>query len=821
MEDEFKNENNKTEEIQETTENINVEINEDIDTKDIEVNEEMTAVLPVKSENSVLRKLMDKNYIEYASYVIKDRAIPDVDDGLKPVQRRILWSLFRIDDGKFHKVANVIGHTMQFHPHGDASIGAALVVLANKEFYIEKQGNFGNILTGDSASAARYIECRLTPLSRNILFNNDITEFIDSYDGRNREPVRLPIKIPSLLMLGAKGIAVGMSTNIFPHNFKELLEAQISILRKEPFEILPDFPQGGTMDASEYEQGRGKIRVRAKIERDKRKIIIKELPFGTTTESLIASIEKANEKNKIKIASVDDYTTENVEIEILPMRGYDVDQAIKALYAYTDCSMSLSSNLMVIKENHPVQMTVNEILQRNTYKMLEYLRRELELDAESLMEKFHQKTLAQIFIENRIYKRIEECDSDEQVMSEVRIGLELFKHLIHRDITDDDIKKLLEIPIKRISRFDINKNRKDLDDILTQLKQIQKNLKRLKSFAIKYVQNIIDKYAKNCVRKTEIETFDVVDKTQVALDNLKVGWNKQDNFVGTSVRSDDPIKCNEYDNLLCIERNGKYKIINVIDKVFVGKLCHFSKYDKSVEFGIIYTDKKTKKVYAKRTVIDKFITDKEYVLCPQNCKLEVITHRSNSKYDCIVNTKKTDKQHLTIDLLEFPERTPKARGLLVSDKEIKKITFAGLSERIEEGDNEKNESKPNIDIEDINENTIQDEENNDVSIKFIYKDDIANEVQLAKEKAEEFEVFFEKVETSYKERPNLKPADSAKEEKPANSAKEEKPANSAKEEKPAEVAKPKKQQTIPKKSKDNNLNDNDDDWGIVQTEFDF
>lgn len=291
--------------------------------------------------NSYLRSMLDKNFIEYASYVIKERAIPDVDDGLKPVQRRILWSMFKMDDGKFNKVANIIGHTMQYHPHGDASIGDALVVLANKEFFIEKQGNFGNIYTGDSASAARYIEARLSPLGKEVLFNSDITDFVDSYDGRNQEPVVLPVKIPSLLMLGADGIAVGMATKILPHNFVELLQAQIAILRGEDFELYPDFQQGGTMDVSEYDQGNGKIILRAKIELDGRKLVIREIPATTNTESLIASIEKAVEKNKIKVASINDYTGESVEIEIIPTRGYDTEKALKALYTYTDCAVSI------------------------------------------------------------------------------------------------------------------------------------------------------------------------------------------------------------------------------------------------------------------------------------------------------------------------------------------------------------------------------------------------------------------------------------------------------------------------------------------------
>ena len=636
-----------------------------------------------KSGNTFLRKLMDSNFIEYASYVIKERAIPDVDDGLKPVQRRILWALYKLDDGKFHKVANVIGDTMKYHPHGDASIGDALVVLANKEYYIDKQGNFGNILTGDVASAARYIECRLTPLAREVLFNNDITEFIDSYDGRNKEPVTLPIKIPSLLMLGAEGIAVGMATKVLPHNFRELLEAQIAILRKQKIEIYPDFLQGGIMDVSEYEDGNGKITLRAKIDREGRRLIIREIPATTTTESLIASIEKAVARNKMKLASIHDYTTDKVEIEITPMRGYDPEKCLKALYAYTDCSVSISANMTLICDNKPRLMTVTEVLQRNTEKLRDYLRRELEIELGKLEDKFHEKTLAQIFIENRIYKRIEECKTYELVLSEVHAGLQKFRKMLKRDITDEDVEKLLAIPIRRISLFDINKNRKDIDDILRQIDEVNKNLANLTRYAVKYLKNLVEKYAKDHERRTEIEEFDRVDKRAVALNNIKVGWDRKGCYIGTSVKSDERVTCNEYDHLLCIERKGTYKVINIPDKIFVGRLYYFTKYDKNQEYYIVYSEKKTGKFYAKRTVISKFITDKEYSLCPAGCKLEIITTRPNSLYEFEIDTKFKDKKKLQFNLSDAAERTPKARGQLISPKKILGYKFIEIIEETE------------------------------------------------------------------------------------------------------------------------------------------
>ncbi len=626
-------------------------------------------------ENLSLRGMMDANFIEYASYVIKERAIPDVDDGLKPVQRRILWSLYQMDDGKFHKVANVIGHTMQYHPHGDASIGEALVVVANREYFIEKQGNFGNILTGDAASAARYIECRLSKLGLEVLFNNDITEFTDSYDGRNREPVTLPVKIPGLLMLGAEGIAVGMSTKIMPHNFNELLNAQIACLKGESFQIYPDFLQGGIMDVSEYDGGNGKVKVRAKIDMDGRKLIIREVPASTTTESLIASIERAAERSKIKIASINDYTAEHVEIEIVPTRGQDPEKTLKALYTYTDCSVSISVNMMVICENRPAQMDVDSIIRRNTRRLLDYLRLELEIELAKQEELFHAKTLAQIFIENRIYKRIEECESLELVMNEIRRGLEPFADQLKREVTDDDIQKLLAIQIRRISLFDIRKNQEELAAINIAIKQLHKNLKQLRRYAIGYLQDLLDKYGTLFPRRTRIEEFETIDRRAVALNNIKVGWDRKNGYIGVDVKSDDTVTCNEFDHLLCIERQGKYRVINIPEKIYIGRLYDFRKFDTSIEFGVIYRENKSKKYYAKRTVIDKFITDKQYALCPKGCRLELLTPRSDSIYEIVEEIRRNPRPRL-INLQDFPTRSPAARGLLLSSKIIQKITHS-------------------------------------------------------------------------------------------------------------------------------------------------
>lgn len=628
-----------------------------------------------RGNNDYFRTMMDRNFLEYASYVIKDRAIPDVDDGLKPVQRRVLWALYQVYDGRTHKVANVVGNTMHYHPHGNASIEDALVVLANKEYYITRQGNFGNILTGSPAAAGRYIECSLSPLGHEVLFNNDITEFVDTYDGRGVEPVTLPAKVPSLLMLGSDGIAVGMATKIMPHNFNELLEAEIAVLRGEEFELYPDFQQGGLMDVREYNDGNGKITLRAKIEIVGRDLIIREIPATTSTETLVASIEKAAEKNKIKISSVNDYTTDKVEIKVVPTRGYDPEKTMQGLYMYTDCSVSISVNMTVIRENRPVQMSVSEVLRRNADKLLEYLKRELEIDLAKQEDLFHAKTLAQIFFENRIYKKIEECKSEKEEYAEVHAGLAPFRHLLRRDVTDQDIDKLLALPVRRISRFDIEKNQRELAEVLAKMEEIKKNLGSLKKYAINYLRKLLDKYGKDFPRRTEIEHFEKIDRREAALNNIKVGWDRKNGYVGTSIKSDDILACNEFDRFLCVEKSGSYKVIALPpEKLFIGKLYDFRKYDAATEFGVIYRETKSGKYYGKRTAIGGFILDKEYNLCPVGCKLELLTPRADAVYMLTVAGARGKQQQTELNLMELPARSPKARGILISSKPIVKIT---------------------------------------------------------------------------------------------------------------------------------------------------
>src|ERR1700722_15555695 len=442
-----------------------------------------------------LHTRVDRGFLDYASYVIRDRAIPNLADGLKPVQRRILWALHEKDDGRFIKVANVVGHTMQYHPHGDASIGDALVVLANKRYLIEGQGNYGNIFTGDPAAAPRYIECRLTELARTEVFNDSITDFISSYDGRNKEPVTLPCKLPLTLMLGTEGIAVGLSARILPHNFPELIEAQVAILKKQPFKCLPDFPTAGLMDARDYQDGKGTVKVRAKIKaKDESTVLIKEIPPTTTTEGLIGSIEDAARKGKLKVKSINDFTAEDVEIEIKCPAGVDAEKLIDALYAFTDCEVSIASRIVVIKDNRPVELTVSEALRENTEQLVAILKHELELRETQLLDELHYRTLERIFIEERIYKKIEQCKTNEAVIAAVYEGFKPFKRQLIREIIDADVERLLQVRIRRISLFDINKHREETDQVKADLEQTRKDLKTLTKFVIAHLEALLEKY---------------------------------------------------------------------------------------------------------------------------------------------------------------------------------------------------------------------------------------------------------------------------------------------------------------------------------------
>jgi topoisomerase-4 subunit A len=623
-----------------------------------------------------------KNYfIEYASYVIKDRAIPDIEDGLKPVQRRILHTLHEMDDGKFHKVANAVGQCMKFHPHGDQSIFSALVGIANKDLFIDKQGNFGNILTGDEASAMRYIECRLTPLARETLFNPEITEFVDSYDGRNKEPVALPAKVPVLLSQGAEGIAVGMATKILPHNFIELLQAQISYLNKDEFTLKPDFPSGGMLDMTEYNDGNGKVRVRARLDaKDDKRIVVREIAYGTTTESLIASIEAAARKNKIKIAGISDFTSEQVEIEIHLARGVHTQDTVDALYAFTDCEVSTTVNVVVIKDNKPVTMSVSDVLKHNADRTVELLRRELKVEEGHLRDRLHAKTLEQIFIENRVYKRIEDKKTQEGVVKAVIDGLEPFQKDIKREVTADDVETLLKIPIRRISAYDINKAHHEMDEIKTRLKEIKHSLDDIIDYTIGFLQDLILKYSKQYPRRTEVVSFEKVDVREVAQRNLKLRYDRDNGYLGYEVNGSALFDVSLYDRILVIRKNGMYSVINVPDKMFVDKgMLHCGFIDKDMVYSLVYKSPENQFPYIKRCHIEQFIMQKAYLLAPEGSTVQMFT----TEPEGTIEVEYKPKPYLRVleekfNLGDYLIKGVKAQGVRLSNKEAKTVKIQSV-----------------------------------------------------------------------------------------------------------------------------------------------
>lgn len=621
-----------------------------------------------------LKALVDVNFLQYASYVIKDRAIPDLADGLKPVQRRILWSLHEKDDGKFIKVANITGYCMQFHPHGDASISDALVTLTNKQYLIEGQGNFGNIHTGDAAAASRYIECRLTELARKEMFNDALTEFVPSYDGRNKEPVTLPCKLPMLLMLGADGIAVGLATRILPHNFGELLEAQIAILQKKPFRVLPDFQQGGLMDVGEYDKGNGKVKVRAVIEkRDEKTLVIREIPFGTTTESLIDSIEDATRKKKIGIRSIHDFTAEKIEIAIHLANDEDPDKAIQALYAFTQCEVSISSNIVVIRDRRPVEMDVKEILEHNTKQLVDLLQRELELEKKRLLDELHAKSLVQIFVENRIYKKIEECKTYPEVQKAVLEGVNKFRHLLRRDVTNDDVEMLLEVRIKRISLFDMSKNRKDMDDIVAALDEVEKNLGRLVPFAIGYLKNLHKTYAPLFPRRTKVARFDEIEVRELTAEELTMKLDKANGYFGFAVDGDEQFKCSSLDKVLFVWADGRYKMMPPPDKLFVDKnLLYAALYDRDRTMTIVYRSHGIS--YLKRFTFGGAIQNKDYMCTPEQSKILLYSDEDPEQIFVVYEEAKGQRIHQQIfGTREVAVKGAKTLGVQMTIKDIKNL----------------------------------------------------------------------------------------------------------------------------------------------------
>ncbi|CAK8711979.1 DNA topoisomerase (ATP-hydrolyzing) [Candidatus Electrothrix gigas] len=632
-----------------------------------------------------LHKLFDRNFLDYTSYVIRERAIPDIDDGLKPVQRRILQTLYNMDDGRFHKVANVVGETMKLHPHGDQSIFAALVNLANKNYLIDRQGNFGNIYTGDQASAARYIECRLTPMARETLFNKDITAFIDSYDGRMQEPVSLPSKLPLLLLLGAEGIAVGMATKIMPHNFRELLQCQIKYLENKDFTLYPDFPKGGIVDASAYDHGNGRLRCRAKIDiTDEKTITITELPYTLTTQALMDSVEKAAKAGKLKISSINDYTAEKVEVEIKLSRGIYAEETIDALYAFTDCELSVSPNLVVIRENMPCIVSVEEVLRHNTDKLKQDLETELRIEKDRLLEKLHARKLEQIFIEERLYKQIEEQTSYKAVTATVREALIPFTDELIRKATKADIERLLEIRIKKISRYDLNKQQKEIRALERGIAVIEKHLKDIVLFTKKYLEGILNKYGEAFPRQSELKSFDEVNARAAALSNIQVAYHQESGFLGHKVKAenikkDSEFACSELDRILLIFKNGMYKVINVPDKLFVGSdVIWIGVVDNGLVFNLIYRAGAVNLSYVKRFKMPKFILNREYRLFEEHKRSTIQLLRTGEKdiraRISLVPSSRARYNSLEIEMDDYLIKGVAAKGKRVSSRVVRRVT---------------------------------------------------------------------------------------------------------------------------------------------------
>ncbi|WNJ21476.1 DNA gyrase/topoisomerase IV subunit A [Pontibacter sp. G13] len=591
--------------------------------------------------------LYENYFLDYASYVILERAVPLLDDGLKPVQRRILHALKEMDDGRFHKVANVIGQTMQFHPHGDAAIGDAMVNIGQKELLIDTQGNWGDSRTGDRAAASRYIETRLSKFGLHVAFNPKITEWQLSYDGRKKEPVSLPMKFPLVLAQGVEGIAVGLSTKIMPHNFVELIKASIQILKGRKTKLLPDFPTGGMMDASNYQGGKrgGKLRVRGHIEvQDKSTLLVKSIPYSTTTTSLIDSIIKANDKGKIKIKKVVDNTAQDVEIQIDLPSGISPDVTIDALYAFTDCEVSISPNACLILDDTPVFLTVDEILKLSTDRTRDLLRQELEITLAELREKYLFSSLEKIFIENRIYRDIEECETWEAVLETIDKGLEPYKPQFYREITEDDITRLTEIRIKRISKFNSFKADELMRQLQEDIEQNEHHLANLTDYAIEYFEDLLKKFGKDRGRKTEITTFDNIQVQQVAVANQKLYVNYKEGFVGYGLKKDEGeyLKdCSDLDDLIVFRSDGKYIVTKVQDKAFVGKnILHVDVWKKGNErkvYHAIYRDPVSSKNYIKRFAVTAITRDREYDVTngAKGAKLIYFTAHENSEAEVV------------------------------------------------------------------------------------------------------------------------------------------------------------------------------------------
>ncbi|MEQ8220417.1 MAG: DNA gyrase/topoisomerase IV subunit A [Arenibacter sp.] len=626
-------------------------------------------------------------FLDYASYVILERAVPAIEDGFKPVQRRIMHALKELDDGRYNKVANVVGHTMQYHPHGDASIADAMVQIGQKDLLIDTQGNWGNILTGDSAAASRYIEARLTKFALEVVFSPKITEWQLSYDGRKKEPVNLPVKFPLLLAQGAEGIAVGLSTKVLPHNFIELIDASIKHLKGQKFTIYPDFPTSGIIDISNYNDGLrgGKIRVRAKIhQQDKNTLVIKEIPYGTNTSSLIDSILKANDKGKIKIKKIEDNTAAEVEILIHLPPGLSPDKTIDALYAFTSCESSISPLGCIIEDNKPLFIGVTEMLQRSTQYTVELLKAELEIQLGELEEQWHFASLERIFIENRIYRDIEEEETWEGVIAAIDKGLAPYTTHLKRKVTEDDIVRLTEIRIKRISKFDLDKAQQYLDSLEERIAEVKHHLAHLIEFAINYFKSLKEKYGKGRERKSEIRIFDDIEATKVVIRNTKLYVNREEGFVGTSLKRDEYVTdCSDIDDIIVFTNEGKMMIAKVDSKIFVGKnIIHvavFKKKDKRTIYNMIYKDGKGGASYIKRFNVTGVTRDKPYDLTNGQPQSEVLYFSANPNGEAEVITVllrqvgSVKKLKWDIDFADVLIKGRASKGNIVTKYSVKRI----------------------------------------------------------------------------------------------------------------------------------------------------
>jgi len=628
-------------------------------------------------------------FLDYASYVILERAVPDLMDGLKPVQRRILHSMFDLEDGRYNKVANIVGHTMQYHPHGDASISDAIVQVGQKELLIDMQGNWGNIYTGDRAAASRYIEARLSKFALEVVFNPKTTNWQFSYDGRKKEPIHLPVKFPLLLAQGAEGIAVGLSTKILPHNFNELIDGSVKYLKGRSFKLFPDFQTGGSIDVSNYNDGNrgGRVKVRATVEKyDKNTIVIKEIPYGTTTASLIESIIKASEKGKVKIKKIEDNTSAEVEILVYLPSGSSIQKTIDSLFAFTQCEVSISPLCCIISDNKPQFLGVRDILKISTDNTKDLLKKELEIQLDELENQWHSISLERIFIVNRIYRDIEEKTTWDEVLSTIDSGLDPFKSKLKKDVTVDDIKKLTEIPIRKISKFDLDKVKDKLDSIEVNIEEVKNNLNHIVDYTIQYFTHLKKHYGKDRKRKTKVDEFDELDKKTISIKNYKLYVNKAEGFVGTSLKKDEFVcDCSDLDDIIVFTSDGIMKVVKVDSKLFVGRdILHVSLFNsksKETVYNLIYRDGKNGTSYMKRFKISGVIRDKDYNLTQGKEGSEVLYFSENSKDEADVVTvylrKRASLKKLKWEL-DFADLTTKGRdskGNIVTKYNVRKISY--------------------------------------------------------------------------------------------------------------------------------------------------